>query len=155
MTYYIDIQHATEEVLPLSAQDLTSLAELALREHQSDAELTIRIVSPEEMIQLNSTYRKQNKTTNVLAFPCELPKEITLDCPLLGDVVICPSVLLEESKNLDKDLREHWSLIVIHGVLHLLGYDHIKDDDAEIMQSIEIKLLNELGYNNPYEREEC
>lgn len=154
MTYYIDIQHATEQAIPISDDELTALASLALNTERQNAELTLRLVDAEEMIHLNHTYRKQNKTTNVLAFPCSLPDNITLDCPLLGDIIICPEVLLEESKTLNKTLKEHWSLIVIHGVLHLLGYDHIKDEDACIMQAIEIKLLAELGYANPYAIEE-
>lgn len=154
MTYYIDIQNATEKPLPVSEQSLIKLASLALRDHQKEAELTIRIVNPEEMINLNHTYRKQNKTTNVLAFPSSIPDVIKLDCPLLGDVIICPEVLLEESKQFNKSLQEHWSLIVIHGVLHLLGYDHIEDQDTVVMQGMEIKLLTELGYANPYEAEE-
>lgn len=154
MTYYVDIQNATENQLPIAEESLIELTSLALRDHQPDAELTIRIVNPGEMIHLNHTYRKQNKTTNVLAFPSSLPKTIQLDCPLLGDVIICPEVLVEESQQLKKPLQEHWSLIVIHGVLHLLGYDHIEDQDAIVMQGIEIKLLAELGYGNPYETEE-
>lgn len=154
MTYYIDIQNATETPLPLDEKMLTDLASLALRDHQKDAELTLRLVLAEEITQLNNTYRKQDKPTNVLAFPSSLPKEIALDCPLLGDVIICPEVLVEESQKLHKTLEEHWSLIVIHGVLHLLGYDHIKDDDALVMQAIEIKLLAELGFPNPYEHED-
>lgn len=154
MTYYIDIQNATDQALPLSEEELTKLAALALRDEKKEAELTLRIVSPEEMTHLNHTYRKQNKTTNVLAFPSSLPESIILDCPLLGDVIICPEVLLEESKQLNKSLEEHWALIVLHGVLHLLGYDHIEDKDASIMQAIEIKLLAELGYANPYELKE-
>ena len=153
MTYYIDIQNATEEPLPLTEDELSSLAELALRDHKNDAELTIRIVNSEEMIHLNHTYRKQNKTTNVLAFPCSLPDNIELECPLLGDIIICPEVLLAESQQLNKSLKEHWSLIVIHGVLHLLGYDHIKDEEAMVMQSLEVKLLAEIGYSNPYDIE--
>lgn len=153
MTYHIDIQHAADEPVPLTDNELSYLAELALANHQKDAELTVRIVNPEEMIYLNNTYRKQNKTTNVLAFPSSLPDNIQLDCPLLGDVVICPEVLLQESQQLHKSLKEHWSLIVIHGVLHLLGYDHIKEDEALVMQSIEIKLLADLGYSNPYDVE--
>lgn len=154
MTYYIDIQNATDKPLPLSEEQLNNLASLALRDQQADAELTIRLVNPEEMTDLNHTYRKQNKTTNVLAFPCSLPEGIELDCPLLGDVIICPEVLLEESKQHNKPLEEHWALIVMHGVLHLLGYDHIEDKDALIMQAIEVKLLAELGYANPYDLED-
>ncbi len=153
MTYYIDIQNVTEESLPLTEKELSNLAELALRDHQNDGELTIRIVNAEEMIYLNHTYRKQNKTTNVLAFPCSLPDSIELECPLLGDIIICPEVLLTESEQLNKSLKEHWSLIVIHGVLHLLGYDHVKDDEAIVMQSLEAKLLTEIGYSNPYDLE--
>lgn len=154
MTYYIDIQNATDKALSVSEEDLIKWASLALKEQQKEAELTIRVVTPEEMIDLNHTYRKQNKTTNVLAFPSTLPKNIPLDCPFLGDIIICPEVLTEESKQLKKSLQEHWSLIVIHGVLHLLGYDHIEDKDAFIMQGIEVRLLAELGYANPYDTED-
>lgn len=154
MTYYIDIQNASDNELPLSEQEITSLACLALRNRIDKAELTVRIVSEEEMLHLNSTYRQQNKTTNVLAFPSSIPKEIELENPLLGDVIICPEVLSAESLLLKKSLKEHWSLIVIHGVLHLLGYDHIEDSDALIMQALEIELLTELGYTNPYNTED-
>lgn len=154
MTYYIDIQNASSESIPVTEEGLSQLAILALRKHVQKAELTIRLVDPEEMVHLNHTYRQKNTTTNVLAFPFALPDGVTLECPLLGDVVICPAVLREESIKQKKSLNEHWALILIHGVLHLLGYDHIKDEDAQIMQSIEIKLLSELGYDNPYENEE-
>ncbi len=153
MTYHIDLQNATDAPLPLTEEELIHLAELTLKEHQKAAELTIRLVDAEEMIHLNNTYRKQNKPTNVLAFPSSLPDHIELEYPLLGDIIICPEVLLAESQQLNKSLKEHWSLIVIHGVLHLLGYDHIKEDEALVMQSLEIKLLNELGYSDPYDLE--
>lgn len=153
MTYHIDIQNACSTEIPLEEHDLINIATLALRDHQKDAELTIRLVDEEEMIYLNNTYRKQNKSTNVLAFPSSLPADIELEFPLLGDVIICPQVLLTESQQLNKPLQEHWSLIVIHGVLHLLGYDHINDDDAIIMQTIEVKLLAEMSYANPYDLE--
>ncbi|KTD73174.1 rRNA maturation RNase YbeY [Legionella tucsonensis] len=153
MSYYIDIQNATNEPLSVCDEELTRLASLALRDYQKEAELTIRLVTTEEMIHLNYTYRKQNKTTNVLAFPSDLPPEIQLECPLLGDVIICPQVVLEESKQLKKTLESHWALILIHGILHLLGYDHIKEDEAVLMQSLEIKLLAELGFPNPYDAE--
>jgi probable rRNA maturation factor len=154
MTYHIDIQNAASSMLPMTDSEITYIAILSLKEHLPDAELTIRFVNEDEMIELNHTYRQQNKTTNVLAFPFKQPPGIELDCPLIGDVIICPNVLELESKQLHKPLKAHWSLIIIHGILHLLGFDHIEDSDAEIMQSFEIKLLAELGYNNPYELEE-
>lgn len=153
MNYHIDIQNATDTPLPVSEEEISNLVILALRDQISAAELTIRLVNADEMIHLNHTYRKQNKTTNVLAFPCSLPDNIELDFPLLGDVIVCPEVLIEESRQCDKTIQEHWALILIHGVLHLLGYDHIRDEDAKIMQALEIKLLAERGYSNPYETE--
>lgn len=153
MPYYIDIQNATDNPLVMNEEELTSLASLALRDYQKDAELTVRFVSPEEISYLNHTYRKKVGTTNVLAFPSHLPANIQLECPFLGDVIICPQVLFDESKTLKKSIEAHWSLIVIHGILHLLGYDHIKDNDASIMQAIEVRLLAELGYTNPYDAE--
>lgn len=154
MTYYIDLQNPDEIQLPISEERICELAQIALESRINEAELTIRFVGTEEMTYLNHTYRKKNSTTNVLSFPFKVPNGVTFDPPLLGDVVICPKVLVDESEQLQKTLEEHWALIVIHGVLHLLGYDHINDDDAEIMQGIEIQLLTQLGYDNPYKREE-
>lgn len=154
MNYYIDIQNALDSTSPIAEDAITQWAQLALRDHKACAELTIRLVSTAEMTQLNYSYRNKNKTTNVLAFPCMLPDHIELEHPLLGDIIICPEVLLAESKEQHKSLEEHWALIVIHGVLHLLGYDHIEDNDAAVMQALEIKLLAELGYTNPYDIED-
>ncbi|HVT62546.1 MAG TPA: rRNA maturation RNase YbeY, partial [Legionellaceae bacterium] len=117
-------------------------------------EITIRLVDPEEITYLNHTYRKKNKPTNVLAFPMNLPDNIHLDCPLLGDVIICPNVLEEESKNEHKTLSAHWAHIVIHGILHLLGFDHIDSKDAHIMEQREIELLAHFGFDNPYLEED-
>ncbi len=151
MTFYIDIQHAVSNAAAFDDQTLHNWACLVLKTSGKDsAELTIRLVGVEEITELNTTYRHQAKSTNVLAFPSELPKELILDYPFLGDVIICPRVLEQESQTLNKSLESHWALILIHGILHLLGYDHIKDDDARIMQSIEIDLLQQLGFENPY-----
>lgn len=154
MSYYIDIQHASKEKIPVSDEIICQWAELALASFRDHAELTIRLVDTEEITTLNHVYRKQNKATNVLAFPATYPDDIALDFPLLGDVIICPAVLKQESVDLQNALTAHWAHIVIHGVLHLLGYDHIKEDDAKVMQPIEIKLLNELGFDNPYTNED-
>jgi probable rRNA maturation factor len=153
MSYFIDIQQACEEEPPVSTNRLTQWIELTLSQQQQSGELTLRLVGPEEMTHLNFTYRKQNKVTNVLAFPANLPKDIKLEVPLLGDVIICPSVLQEESQALKKPLQAHWAHIVVHGVLHLLGFDHVQEEDAPIMQAQEINLLRQLGFSNPYEEE--
>lgn len=150
MNYVIDLQIACEDPLPVTEACLISYAELPLKAHREKAELTLRLVSPEEMIDLNSTYRKQHKTTNVLAFPSNIPAAIAMDYPLLGDVIVCPSVLLAESQELNKALDFHWAHIVIHGVLHLLGFDHIEENDARVMQAQEISLLAAIGFTNPY-----
>ena len=151
MNYYIDIQQACNEPLPFSDEQLRHGATLALSPYRDTAELTLRFVNVEEITHLNTTYRKMNKATNVLAFPATYPDDVELEYPLLGDIIVCPAVLKQESLDLNKPLEAHWALIVMHGTLHLLGYDHIKDEDAEIMQSIETKLLTQLGFPSPYE----
>lgn len=153
MNYHIDIQHACDEVLPVTDETLSQWVTATLLLHLDSAELTLRFVDVEEMTQLNHSYRKKNKETNVLAFPAAHPAHIELEYPLLGDVIICPGVLKQESQNLDTPLIAHWAHIVIHGVLHLLDYDHIKDDDAIKMQAVEIQLLAEFGFDNPYKTE--
>lgn len=150
MNYQIDIQLACEDNVPVSDETLTNWVNHTLSTQLNSAELTLRFVSRDEITELNHTYRKQDKATNVLAFPSNIPDNIILDYPLLGDVIICPDVLLDESVALNKPLIAHWALIVIHGVLHLLGFDHIEDEDALIMQALEVKLLAQLGFDNPY-----
>lgn len=154
MNYHIEIQHACEETTPVDDESLISWVKLALVEHMESAELTIRLVSQKEITLLNHKYRHQNKPTNVLAFPSTIPTAIPLEYPLLGDVIICPSVLQNESQLLDKPLIEHWAHITIHGILHLLGYDHLQDHDTATMQELEIKLLARLGFENPYQLQE-
>jgi probable rRNA maturation factor len=149
---YLDIQHACTATPPISDDTLTSWITCTLRaRHQEKVELTLRLVNPDEMTTLNHTYRKQNKNTNVLAFPSNLPENVLVEYPLLGDIVICPHVLENESLSLNIPLKAHWAHIVIHGVLHLLGYDHIESADALIMEAIEIELLDKLGFDNPYD----
>lgn len=150
MVCHIDLQHACDDLIPIEDAKLIDWAALPLKEHRDKAELTLRLVSPQEMTKLNFRYRQQNKATNVLAFPSTIPYAIDLDYPLLGDVIICPAVLEAESLELGKPLSHHWAHIIIHGVLHLLGYDHIKKNEAKLMQSEEIKLLARLGIADPY-----
>lgn len=114
----------------------------------SSVELTIRIVDDAESKQLNETWRQCAKPTNVLSFPFESPPGVEL--PLLGDIVICAPLVALEAAEQHKSLLAHWAHLVIHGTLHLLGYDHIDEAQAQIMEELEISLLQDLGYANPY-----
>lgn len=112
-------------------------------------EITLRFVSEEESKQLNSQYRDKNTPTNVLSFPFESPPELNL--PLLGDLVICKPVIEREALEQGKALLHHYAHMVIHGCLHLYGYDHIKDAEAEVMETLEIDLLSHLNIDDPYQ----
>lgn len=143
----LDLQIATEvEGIP-SADDFQQWVETALADHDG-AQLTIRIVDEEEITELNRTYRDKDKPTNVLSFPFEAPADIEL--PLLGDIIICAKVVQNEAAEQNKPLQAHWAHMVIHGCLHLLGHDHIENEEAELMEGLEISLLAALGYANPY-----
>ncbi len=149
----LDLQLATEASdLPAEAQ-LRHWVELALRQRTADSELTIRLVDAEEGQELNRTYRHKDYATNVLSFPAEVPEGL-LDIPLLGDLVICVPVVEREAREQNKALEAHWAHLVIHGCLHLLGYDHIDDEEAEEMEGLERQLLAELGYPDPYRDDE-
>ena len=111
--------------------------------------MVIRIVDEDESAQLNETYRHKVGATNVLSFPFEVPEGIELN--LLGDLVVCAPVLAREAQEQNKPLMAHWAHIIIHGTLHLLGYDHIDDSDAREMEEKEIALLKTLSISNPYD----
>lgn len=111
-------------------------------------EVSIRIVDNDESQSLNQQYRGKDKPTNVLSFPTEFPEGV--DIPFLGDLVICSPVVERESIEQNKELIAHWAHMVIHGTLHLMGYDHIDEKDANIMEPLETALLASLGYPCPY-----
>ena len=117
----------------------------------SEAVLTVRLVDREESRILNAKFRQQDKATNVLSFPAELPPHVEL--PLLGDIVICAPLVLEQALEQGKIARAHWAHLSIHGVLHLLGYDHQDDESAVEMEALETKIMNQLGFPDPYLRE--
>ena len=112
-------------------------------------ELSLRIVDEAEITQLNASYRGQHTPTNVLAFPAHMPEELGL--ALLGDVVICAPVVRAEAREQHKALEAHWAHMVVHGTLHLLGYDHIDDAEAEAMEAQEIAILDRLNFPDPYQ----
>ena len=125
-------------------------AEAALRgaRHRRHAELAIRIVDGAEGLALNRQYRGRDYATNVLSFPVEPPPGVQL--PLIGDLAICAPVVLREAAEQGKSARAHWAHLTVHGVLHLLGYDHIVDADAEVMEALERRVLAGLGIADPY-----
>lgn len=119
----------------------------------NNIEITIRIVDEEEITDLNYHYRHKQGTTNVLSFPSEkIPPVIAeeFDYNLIGDIVICAAVVEHEAKQQNKELLSHWAHMVIHGILHLLGYDHEKEQEAYLMENIEIDLMKQLGFLSPY-----
>jgi probable rRNA maturation factor len=117
----------------------------------ASAEITLRIVDTEEMVELNSTYRHKKGPTNVLSFPFTMPKEVDIAVPILGDLVICAEVVNREANEQHKLPEAHWAHMIGHGIFHLLGYDHETDKDAEIMEALETKMLQTLGFDGPYE----
>lgn len=149
MSLYLDLQVASEASDLPSEADFIRWASAAISSELDEAELTIRIVDSEESQSLNRDYRGKDKPTNVLSFPADLPDEI--DLPLLGDLVICAPVVAAEATEQGKDLLAHWAHMVVHGTLHLQGYDHIEDADADEMESLETKILTTMNYPPPYE----
>jgi probable rRNA maturation factor len=147
MTIELDVQNATV-FSPLPGETQFRLwVESALRDKCHTA-LTIRLVDEEESRKLNARFRGKDEATNVLSFPAELPEVIEI--ALLGDIVICAPLVSEEARAQDKPLMAHWAHLTIHGILHLLGYDHQQAEEAELMESIEIGLLQSLEIPNPY-----
>ncbi len=124
--------------------------ETALRgaKRRKTAELSIRIVDVDEGRALNHDYRGKDYATNVLSFPLELPPGVIL--PLIGDLAICAPVVLREAAEQGKTPRDHWAHLTIHGVLHLLGHDHVDDAEAIAMEALETRILAGLGIADPY-----
>ena len=143
----VDIQRACSESTA-DDEDIESWIAAALEHRRHDAEVSVRLVTEEEMTALNHQYRGRDSSTNVLSFPADLP--VDLEHPLLGDIVICPAVVAREAAEQGKSEQQHWAHMLVHGCLHLLGYDHIDPQDAELMESLETTILKSLGCPCPY-----
>lgn len=117
--------------------------------YQEIFEVTLRIVDIAESRQLNSDYRNKDKPTNVLSFPFEAPEHIEM--PFLGDLVVCAAVVAQEAKEQDKPVTNHWAHLCVHGLLHLLGYDHIDETEAQEMEGLETAILAKLNIDDPYQ----
>ncbi len=145
----LDLQLACEETSGLPDEALFQRwVDAVIPPFQEESELTIRLVDVAESHELNLTYRGKDKPTNVLSFPFEAPPGIEM--PLLGDLIICRQVVEQEASEQGKPLEAHWAHMVVHGSLHLLGYDHIEDDEAEEMEGLETEIMLALGYEDPY-----
>ncbi len=150
MSPRIELQLAVDERDGLP--DQTSLQRwigAALPPEHRDALIGVRIVDETESRTLNRDYRHRDRPTNVLSFPYPPPSGIEADFPL-GDLVLCAPVIVREARAQGKTLEAHWAHLVIHGTLHLLGYDHINEAEARRMEALEIRLLTRLGFPDPY-----
>ncbi len=150
MTVTVDFQLAFEGDTPAESA-FQRWAQAALANVEEDCELSIRLVDADESAELNSQYRGKTGPTNVLSFPFD--SDIPLQPKLLGDLVICVPVVETEAEQQGKQTQHHWAHMVIHGCLHLLGYDHIEDDEAEQMETLEIQILQTMDIANPYEQQ--
>jgi probable rRNA maturation factor len=148
--YRITVQRAVKKKSIPSTAQFKLWATCVLQKKVSSGEVTIRIVNEDEITHLNSTYRKKNYATNVLSFPMDISDEFNEKIPELGDIVICAEVIAKEAVEQHKKEEAHWAHMVVHGTLHLLGFDHEKDQDAEIMEAEEVSILKSLGFENPY-----
>lgn len=153
MSNLIDLQLASRfSDIPDTQQFQTWVDNCLTHLNISDAELTIRVVDEDESQHLNHTYRGKEKPTNVLSFPFEAPPGIEIN--LLGDLVVCAQVVALEASQQKKKLWDHWAHMITHGTLHLLGYDHIDDEDAQEMETLEIHILDKLAIDDPYQIKE-
>ena len=111
-------------------------------------ELGIRIVDVEESAKLNESYRNKPGATNILSFPCD--NDLDVDIRILGDLAICAAIVKNEANEQNKTFDDHFAHMIVHGVLHLLGYDHIDNTEAEEMEQLEVKILKSFNIENPY-----
>ncbi len=150
MQVHIDIAVATDGGGLPSHEQMERWITAALEADASreEAEVSVCVVDDAESQELNHRYRGKDKPTNVLSFPADLPPELNL--PLLGDLVVCAPVVEKEAAAQGKALEAHWAHMLVHGTLHLLGYDHIDPAEAEVMESLETRILTRLHYPAPY-----
>lgn len=150
MNYRIDIEtnSGSQRIPPAALLEAWITAALQ-SQNLEEAEVSLYIVDDEESQELNAQYRGKDKPTNVLSFPADIPPEVGI--PLLGDLVVCAPVVEREAQEQGKSLEAHWAHMLVHGSLHLLGFDHIHDDEAEVMESLETDIVTGLGFPAPYQ----
>ena len=152
---HVDVQLGCDEPDVPDAEHIREWVGQALAaagtETGPNAEVSVRIVGSDEMKSLNHEFRHKDRVTNVLSFPSGDPAGLPTDAGrALGDIVICASVVRDEAAAQNKDLADHWAHMLVHGTLHLLGYDHISDVEAAAMEGLEVRILTSLGVDDPY-----
>ncbi len=153
MTAQVDVQFAVDDPALPTVDDIAFWVDQAMlaAERSSGAEVSVRVVDAVEMRQLNSEFREQDKSTNVLSFPAGQIEGLPADAEQpLGDIVICSAVVSDEASQQGKSLSDHWAHMIVHGTLHLLGFDHVEDSDAAEMEGLEARILVGQGIANPY-----
>ncbi len=148
MSIAVDLQVSEDAGDVPSAEEFRHWVTAALADRRRRAQVSLRITGRDEMRDLNRRYRDRPGATNVLSFPADLPAEVRT--PLLGDVVVCAPIVAEEARAQGKTELAHWAHLVVHGTLHLIGYDHVEAHDARRMEAVETDVLARLGYADPY-----
>jgi probable rRNA maturation factor len=148
MSIELDLQIASNSHGIPDLEQFLSWSNATLSNYPEHSVLTIRIVDEEESALLNNKYRKKIGPTNVLSFPADIDPQF--DYPLLGDIIICAPVVVNQAQECNKDLTAHWAHMVVHGILHLLGYDHVTEKEAHKMETLETELLISFGFAPPY-----
>ncbi len=146
----LDVQVIDKQTYSPTDDQFQHWVDITLSEYESNTEIVIRVVDELEITHLNEQYRSKKGTTNILSFPFEIPVGPELEHDLLGDLVICAVIVEREAKQQHKELEAHWAHMVVHGVLHLLGFDHVEEYDAELMEAKEITILQKINIRNPY-----
>ena len=144
----IDLQNDTALTGIPSIEQFENWVGVSLRQDYQQLEQTIRVVDEVESQQLNSQFRAKDNPTNVLSFPTEDSDFLEYDN--LGDLVICAPVVEREAKEQGKDVTAHWAHMVVHGMLHLQGYDHETATEAKEIEKLEVEILGRLGFEDPY-----
>lgn len=151
----LHIDNASSAQVP-SDSDFFRWAWQAMRPFYRKAEIGLVLLDADEAQAYNRDYRGRDYATNVLSFAQDELDEFALQAAdtLYGDLIICPQVVEQEAAEQGKSVQAHYAHLTVHGMLHLIGFDHIEDEEAEEMETLEIRILHQLGYDNPYSQDE-
>lgn len=150
MTISVSVQKEVESELTPSELEITTWAQATQQNPLLNIELNVRITGKDEIRKLNKDYRGQDKATNVLSFVSDLPKGIA-DTDILADLVICADLVESEANEFNKPIRDRWAHMVVHGCLHVQGFDHENDSDRDLMEAEERKIMEKLQFSDPYQ----